>query len=78
MTWWIEEQRGISDELIALRDSRFASRIRGALRDLGNSRVDDTKAQETTLLVPIHQAWLPSIKKAISSCMDVELIIPVE
>ena len=78
MTWWIEEQRGISDELIALRDGRFASRIRGALRDLDNSRVDDTKAQETTLLVPIHQAWLPSIKKAISSCIDVELIIPVE
>jgi hypothetical protein len=74
MTWWFEEQRGLSDELIALRDARFVSRIRGALRDLHNSRVDDTKAQETTLLVPIHQARLPSIKKAISSCMDVESI----
>jgi hypothetical protein len=74
LTWWLEEQRGISEELIKLRDYRFASRIRGALRDLHNSRVDDVKAQETTLLVPIHQAWLPSIKKAISSCMDVEII----
>ena len=78
MTWWIEEQRGISDNLIHLRDSRFASRIRGSLRELHNSRVDDSKAQETTLLVPIHQAWLPSIKKAISSCMDVELVTPEE
>jgi len=78
MTWWFEEQRGLSDELIALRDARFVSRIRGALRDLRNSRVDDTKAQRTTLLVPIHQARLPSIKKAISSCMDVELITPEE
>ena len=78
MTWWIEEQRGISNELINSRDSRFVSRIRGSLRDLRNSRVDDSKAQETTLLVPIHQAWLPSIKKAISSCLDVETITPEE
>ena len=77
-TWWIEEQRGISEELIALRDNRFVSRIRGALRDLHNSRVDDTEAQETTLLVPIHQAWLSSIKKAIGSCLDIELINPEE
>ena len=78
LTWWLEEQRGISDELMALRDARFASRIRGALRDLHNSRVDDSKAQETTLLVPIHQAWLSSIKMAISSCGDIELITPEE
>ena len=78
MTWWIEEQRGISNELINSRDGRFASRIRGSLRDLRDSRVDDSKAQETTLLVPIHQAWLPSIKKAISSCLDVETITQEE
>ena len=76
LTWWIEEQRGISDELKKLRDERFVSRLRGALANLRNK--ENSNSEETTLMVPIHQAWLPSIMKAISSCTNVEEITPEE
>ena len=76
LTWWIEEQRGISDELKKLRDERFVSRLRGALENLRNK--ENSNSEETTLMVPIHQAWLPSIRKAISSCTNVEEITPEE
>ena len=76
LTWWIEEQRGISDELKKLRDERFVSRLRGALKNLRNK--ENSNSEETTLMVPIHQAWLPSIRKAISSCTNVEEITPEE
>ena len=76
LTWWIEEQRGISDELKKLRDERFVSRLRGALENLRNKA--NSNSEETTLMVPIHQAWLPSIRKAISSCTNVEEITPEE
>ncbi|MDP6292412.1 MAG: hypothetical protein QF610_01080, partial [Candidatus Thalassarchaeaceae archaeon] len=76
LTWWIEEQRGISDELKKLRDERFVSRLRGALANLRNK--ENSNSEETTLMVPIHQAWLPSIRKAISSCTNVEEITPEE
>ena len=78
LTWWIEEQRGISDELKILRDERFVSRIRGALANLRNSSDMNHKLDELTLMVPIHQAWLPSIIKAITSCTNVEEITPEE
>ena len=78
LTWWIEEQRGISDELKILRDERFVSRIRGALANLRNSSDMNHKLDELTLMVPIHQAWLPSIRKAITSCTNVEEITPEE
>ena len=52
--------------MYAERDMRFASRIRGALADLRDSRVDDEKAQEPILMVPVHQARLPSLEAAIS------------
>ena len=76
LTWWIEEQRGISDELKKLRDERFVSRLRGALANLRDE--ENSNSEETTLMVPIHQAWLPSIRKAISSCTNVEEITPEE
>ena len=64
--WWLEEEGVLGDSLYSERDLRFASRIRGALADLRDSRVDDEKAQEPTLMVPVHQARLPSIEAAIS------------
>jgi len=76
LTWWIEEQRGISDELKKVRDERFVSRLRGALANLRNK--ENSRSEEITLMVPIHQAWLPSIRKAISSCTNVEEITPEE
>ena len=76
LTWWIEEQRGISDELKKVRDERFVSRLRGALANLRNK--ENSRTEEITLMVPIHQAWLPSIRKAISSCTNVEEITPEE
>ncbi len=76
LAWWVEEQRGISEELQNLRDRRFVSRIRGALANLRNTNLN--KSEEITLMVPIHQAWLPSIRKAITSCMKVEEITPEE
>ncbi len=78
VTWWLEEERWNSDELNSERNLRFASRLRGALRDLCDSRVDDGGAQDRTLLVPIHQAWLPSMSEAISSWPDVELVVTEE
>ena len=78
LTWWIEEQRGISEELQNLRDERFVSRIRGALADLRNRDNSNSISDELTLMIPIHQAWLPSIRKAISSCTNVEEITPEE
>ena len=76
LTWWIEEQRGISDELKKVRDERLVSRLRGALANLRNK--ENSRSEEITLMVPIHQAWLPSIRKAISSCTNVEEITPEE
>tara|TARA_Y100000739_G_scaffold160464_1_gene138824 strand:- start:1697 stop:2581 length:885 start_codon:yes stop_codon:yes gene_type:complete len=64
--WWLEEEWVLGDSLYSERDLRFASRIRGAMADLRDSRVDDEKAQEPTLMVPVHQARLPSIEAAIS------------
>ena len=64
--WWSEEEGVLGEALYAERDMRFASRIRGALADLRDSRVDDEKAQEPILMVPVHQARLPSLEAAIS------------
>ena len=60
--WWIEEQGALTEELLSRRNARFAARLRGSLADLINSRVDDAEASECTLLVPVHQAWLPSLE----------------
>ena len=71
-TWWIEEQGALTVGLISERNSRFAARLRGALADLRNSRVDDAKASDCTLLVPVHQAWLPSLEAAVRVWPDAE------
>tara|TARA_Y100000588_G_scaffold342053_1_gene386585 strand:+ start:74 stop:760 length:687 start_codon:yes stop_codon:yes gene_type:complete len=73
--WWSEEEGVLGEELYFERDVRFASRIRGALADLRNSRFDDEKAQEPTLMVPVHQARLPSLEAALSSWPTSESIV---
>ena len=72
--WWIEEQGGLTAELLSLRNTRFAARLRGSLADLLNSRVDDAEASECTLLVPVHQAWLPSLEAAVTTWPDPESV----
>ena len=72
--WWIEEQGALTTGLISERNSRFAARLRGALADLRNSRVDDAEASDCTLLVPVHQAWLPSLEVAIGAWPDAESV----
>jgi len=46
--------------------------LRGSLANLINSRVDDAEASECTLLVPVHQAWLPSLEAAVAAWPDPE------
>ncbi|MEC7706999.1 MAG: hypothetical protein VX723_03485, partial [Candidatus Thermoplasmatota archaeon] len=69
---WIEEQGALTEELLSQRNTRFAARLRGALADLINSRVDDAEASDCTLLVPVHQAWLPSLEAAVKAWPDPE------
>ena len=70
--WWIEEQGALTAGLISERNGRFAARLRGALANLRNSRVDDAEASDCTLLVPVHQAWLPSLEAAVRVWPDAE------
>ena len=70
--WWIEEQGALTKDLISQRNTRFAARLRGSLANLINSRVDDAEASECTLLVPVHQAWLPSLEAAVAAWPDPE------
>tara|TARA_B110001452_G_scaffold95327_1_gene78799 strand:- start:58 stop:846 length:789 start_codon:yes stop_codon:yes gene_type:complete len=73
-SWWIEDNRGLTDELIKVRDERFASRIRGALSDLRDRRVDESNALHPILLVPVHQAHIGKISEAINNCINIEKI----
>ena len=66
--------RNLSEE----RDMRFASRIRGALADLRDSRVDVGQSSQPILMVPVHQARLPMIEESILAWPDPELIRSME
>ncbi|MBF92976.1 MAG: hypothetical protein CMB78_04305 [Euryarchaeota archaeon] len=72
--WWSEESLSLTEELVQERDSRLSSRIRGALADLRES-VNISKAKNTpTLLVPVQQAYLPSLENSLFACADVEMV----
>jgi hypothetical protein len=72
-TWWVEEQGFLPPEMLAERNHRFAARLRGALADLSeNRRVEDAGARDSTLLVPVHQASLPSLEAAVGAWPDAE------
>jgi len=70
--WWSEENKGLSIGLRSERTERLAARIRGALADLSEGRVDDSEARGPSLLVPVHQPRLHSLVKAFEGWPDAE------
>ena len=77
-TWWQEENKGLTAELISERSSRIVSRIRGALADLREGRVDDSNTTGPSLMIPVHQPRLPSLLMAFDGCPDSETIQPMQ
>lgn len=73
-SWWIEEQRVLTEDLIKERDERFAARIKGALFDLRNRRLDESNVSDVTLLVPVHQAYLEQLYNSLNRSDKVEKI----
>ena len=71
-SWWIEEQRTLNEDLIIERDERYAARIKGALKDLRNRRLDESGSSDVVLLVPVHQAYLEQLYDAITKCTNIE------
>ena len=63
--WWHRSEAILSPELCERRDTRLASRLRGALGMLCEGQVDDDDTP--VLLVPVMQAWLPSIHAALKN-----------
>ncbi len=70
--WWLEERQGMNDELISERDVRIAARLRGALSNLRNSRIDESGTQGAILLAPVQQAHVPAIEASLVACQAVE------
>tara|TARA_B100001113_G_scaffold60099_1_gene45544 strand:+ start:18363 stop:19151 length:789 start_codon:yes stop_codon:yes gene_type:complete len=73
-SWWIEEQRVLTEELIEERDQRFAARIKGALHDLRDRRLNESNDSDVTLLVPVHQAYLEQLYDSLNKSVRVEKI----
>jgi len=63
--WWYRAESVLSEELCSRRDARLASRLRGALGTLCGGHIDDEGAP--VLLVPVMQAWMPSIYSALEN-----------
>ena len=61
--WWHRSESVLSTELQSRRDLRLASRLRGALGTLYGGQGDDEDTP--VLLVPVMQAWMPSIHAAL-------------
>tara|TARA_Y100001970_G_scaffold142544_1_gene175333 strand:- start:1953 stop:2750 length:798 start_codon:yes stop_codon:yes gene_type:complete len=76
--WWEEECSGLTDALIEERALRMASRIRGALSSMRESRVDDSSIGGPSLLVPVHQPRMSTLVDAIMAWPDAESIDPVK
>ena len=72
--WWLEEKVGLTEELIAERNDRLAARLRGALFDLRNSRIDESGTRGVVLLAPVQQAYLPSIEASLNACNEAETV----
>tara|TARA_B100001778_G_scaffold195006_1_gene160762 strand:- start:3773 stop:4570 length:798 start_codon:yes stop_codon:yes gene_type:complete len=66
-TWWQLNRENSEEELNHARDSRFASRLRGALASLRAEH-----GNEAVLLVPIQQAWRSAMLTALESLPDAE------
>ena len=63
--WWYRSESVLSSELRERRDVRLAARLRGALGTLCGGQVDDEGTP--VLLVPVMQAWMPSIYSALEN-----------
>jgi len=61
--WWMRSESVINDDLQQRRDTRLAARLRGVLETLVKGQIDDEGPP--VLLVPVMQAWLPSILAAL-------------
>ena len=66
-TWWQLNRDNSEEELNHARDSRFASRLRGAIASLRAEH-----GNEAVLLVPIQQAWRSAMLTALESLPDAE------
>ena len=72
--WEQESNKDIGEGLLLEKNVRLASRIRGALANLRSSSIDDDETSQPTLMVPVHQARLQSLAKAISSWPEPETV----
>ena len=72
--WWSEESMTLTDELRNERDSRFSSRIRGALSNLREIEDSNWGEEGPTLLVPVQQANLPFLENSLIACESVEML----
>ena len=61
--WWWRSEASFTDELRNQRDARLVARLRGALSVLREGQVDVDIPP--VLLVPVMQAWMPSIHNAL-------------
>jgi hypothetical protein len=68
--WWYEQELRNGEELNQRRDSRLASRLRGALADLR----EKNGTSDVTMLVPHHVARRSEIVKSLDNCEKVEKI----
>ena len=64
----------LTTDLVFERDSRFSSRIRGALSNLRDEQDDDWDEDGPTLLVPVQQAQAPSLQNSLIACDSVETL----
>ena len=74
--WWALSERLITTELAALRDQRYAARLRGALATLREGQVDGGAAP--VLLVPVMQAWMPTLHTALENGVESESLLEDE
>ena len=70
--WWREESFCLTKELVREREQRISSRIRGALADMRKSDFPSKNDHGPVLLVPVHQASLPSLENTLFDCEHVE------
>ncbi len=61
--WWSRSESVLNNDLQRRRDQRLAARLRGALGTLCKGQIDDEDTP--VLIVPVMQAWLPSILAAL-------------
>jgi hypothetical protein len=72
--WWYEESLCLTETLSKERDSRFSSRIRGALSNLRDIGTGDWGEDGPKLLVPVQQAHAPTLENSLIACESLEAL----